>query len=129
MLPQHLTEVKVIQAELLDWKFKFTDSGIATSHEIEDMGNELDLFQVPTIIFAKNTLTIEHSSGFRLEYNAKEALKFINYKQRESALFPLDKLGEVNLNSITFIPPKVEIKHAKHWKTLKKPTDIELTEL
>lgn len=33
------------------------------------------------------------------------------------------------MNNITYVPGKVEIKHAKHWKTLKKPKDIELTEL
>jgi hypothetical protein len=53
----------------------------------------------------------------------------INFKQREARLAPLEKVGDIPPNHIVFIPPKVEIKHAKHWKTLKKPTDIELTEL
>lgn len=47
--------VKHTESELLGWKFHFSDSGIANSHEIETMGNELDLFQVPTIIFNKNS--------------------------------------------------------------------------
>jgi hypothetical protein len=59
-------EVKLTEAQLLDWKFRFTDNGIATSKEIEEIGNELDLFQIPTIIFPKNTATFEHSSGFKM---------------------------------------------------------------
>jgi type 2A phosphatase activator TIP41 len=53
----------------------------------------------------------------------------INYRQREKMLFGLQTEGVVPPNHITYVPEKVEIKHAKHWKTLKKPTDIELTEL
>jgi hypothetical protein len=44
-------------------------------------------------------------------------------------MFPLGNEGIVPVNHITYIPQKMEIKHAKHWKTLKKPTDIHLTEL
>jgi hypothetical protein len=59
-------QVKHTDAELLEWRFRFADCGIATSKEIEAIGNELDLFQIPTIIFNKNSAAIEHQCGFRL---------------------------------------------------------------
>lgn len=122
-------QVKHTVAELKGWKFLFEDYGIATSKEIEAIGNELDLFQIPTIIFNKTSAAMEHSSGFRIEFTAKQGLSLINFKQRAKMFVAPDTEGPVEANHITFIPPKVEIKHAKHWKTLKKPVDIELTEL
>jgi hypothetical protein len=64
-----------------------------------------------------------------MEFNARDALNLINFKQREKLMFPRDSEGVVPINHITYIPHKVEVKHATQWKTLKKPTDIELTEL
>ena len=74
--------VKVTEAALLCWKFRFEDSGIANSKEVELVGNELELFQTPTIIFSKNKVTLTHECGFELSFTAKEALKLINFKQR-----------------------------------------------
>ena len=59
-------QVKHTDAELVGWRFRFAGCGIATSKEIEAIGNELDLFQIPTIIFNKNSAAIEHQCGFRL---------------------------------------------------------------
>jgi hypothetical protein len=54
-----------------------------------------------------------------MEFNSRDALNLINFKQREKLLFPLEREGIVPANHITYVPEKVEIKHAKHWKTSK----------
>jgi hypothetical protein len=72
--------VKTTEAYLKEWKFTFTDSGIANSKDIETIGNELDLFQTPSIIFNKNTAVFQHHCGFRIELNAYDGLKLINFK-------------------------------------------------
>lgn len=56
-------------------------------------------------------------------FNAREALRFINYEVREKNYYPLGS-AEGQINTISYIPPKLFVKHAEHWKSLEKPKDI-----
>jgi hypothetical protein len=37
--------------------------------------------------------------------------------------------GNPTPNTISYIPEKLHVKHAAHWKTIEKPKDIEITEI
>ena len=64
---------------------------------------------------------------FKLTYNAEEALKYINYQHRENNYYKKEENSKVN--GISFIPDKLQIKHAEQWKNLEKPKNIEITEI
>ena len=50
------------------------------------------LFRPPTIIFAKNTCEIAHEkTGFNITYDARKALKFINYEERKKHFYEPDE--------------------------------------
>ena len=98
------SEPKITESVLGDWRFFFSESGIASSKYLEDLVEELGLFQTPSLVFGNNQVVISHSSGFSLKFNPKEALRLCNFKEREAKLFKLGQEGEVPLDHITYIP-------------------------
>jgi type 2A phosphatase activator TIP41 len=40
--------------------------------------SQLELPQVPEMIFAENVLSLQHSGGFGIEFNALDALKLVD---------------------------------------------------
>lgn len=100
---------------------------MASSSYLEDMVKELGLFQTPSLVFSDNQVRISHSSGFTLVFDPKQALKVCNFQEREAKLFKLEQEGEVPLDHITYIPEQYHVKHAAHWKNLKRPADVEIS--
>lgn len=120
--------MKETEADLLNWHFLFTEGGLAKSEEIESITEECKLFRAPTIIFNNNQLIAEDKEGrIRIVYNAKEALKFINFETRQKHYCGPEDKGTIN--TISHIPVKLHVKDAAHWKQLEKPKNIEITEL
>ena len=35
----------------------------------------------------------------------------------------------ISPNSISYLPERLQIKHAEHWQSVEKPKDIEISEL
>ena len=92
------------------------------------MTEECQLFRSPTIVFDRNTFTAQDKQGrIRINYNAKEAMRFINYDLRQQQYNAPEDQGKVN--TISYIPQKLYVQHAQHWKNLDKPKDIEITEV
>jgi len=50
-----------------------------------------------------------------------------NYEKRQQVLVGPE--GIPAPNTISYIPEKLHVKHAAHWKTIEKPKDIEITEI
>ena len=75
-----------------DWTFSFTEGGLSSTAEIENIAEVNKLFRPPTIIFGKNSCLISHQkSNFKLEYNARKALKYINYEERKKNFYTADQ--------------------------------------
>jgi hypothetical protein len=92
------------------------------------MAEECQLFRPPNIVFDRNTFTATDKHGrVTLTYNAKEAMRFMNYEARQKFYSPAEAQGQPN--TISYLPPKLEVQHAQHWKHLDKPKDIEITEV
>ena len=75
-------EPKITLSTLGDWKFSFSESGMASSNCLEELVKELGLFQTPSLVFSQNDVRIAHSSGFSLAFDHKSALKVCNFKER-----------------------------------------------
>ena len=115
--------MKAVEHSIENWHIRCTEGGLATSTQNEELAEECHLFRAPTIIFKDNVLTISDKEGrITLTYNAKTALRYTNYEVRDKHYAPLDQPAD--LNSISYKPGKLEVKHAAHWKTLAKPKDI-----
>lgn len=109
--------MKEIESELFNWKFHFAEAGLAKSEEMDELAEECQLFRAPTIIFNKNHLVAtDKANQIAITFNAKEALRFINYEMRNKHFCPLEDKGAIN--TISYIPPKLYVKHAEHWKNL-----------
>ena len=121
--------MKETSSELHNWKFSFKDSTVlAKSTSIDALTEQCKLFRSPTIIFDENGFIVEDKEGkLRMVYNVREALKFMNHEVRQKSYNPPDAEGEIN--TISYIPPKLYVQHAQHWKHLEKPKDIEITEV
>ena len=92
------------------------------------MAEECKLFRPPTIVFDQNILIAEDKGGkIKLVFNAKEAMRFMNHDFRKNKYNPPEAPGQIN--TISFIPPKLFVQHAQHWKNIEKPKDIEITEV
>ena len=109
--------VKDISYQMEDWCFDFVESGLSPSSEIDKIGEKCGLFRSPSIIFGKNFFQMTmKEKDFKLTYNAEEALKYINYQHRENNFYKKEE--NPKLNGISFIPEKLQIKHAEQWKNL-----------
>lgn len=65
------TEPKITESTLGDWKFFFSESGMASSSYLDALVKELVLFQTPSLVFSDNQVRISHQSGFSLVFNPK----------------------------------------------------------
>ena len=120
--------MKETKAELDHWQFLCTEAGLAKSTDIDAMTEECKLFRSPTIVFDRNTFTAQDKQGrIQVTYNAKEAMRFINYELRQQQYNAPEDQGKIN--TISYIPQKLYVQHAQHWKNLDKPKDIEITEV
>lgn len=54
-------------------------------------------------------------------------MKFINYEERKNNFYKADE--EPKPNGITYIPDRLQIKHAEKWKSVGLAKDIEITEV
>lgn len=76
--------MKTSELSLGQWQFTFHEGGLAGSEEIDQLAEECKLFRPPTIIFAKTACIMRDSlSATVLTFNAREALRFLNYQTRE----------------------------------------------
>lgn len=97
--------------EMEDWEFNFCEGSLSASTEIEKTAEECKLFRPPTIIFGHNYCHIVHNTkDFRMIFNAKEALRFINYEHRKNCYYSATE--QPKENGISYLPPKLQIKHA-----------------
>lgn len=84
--------MKTTELSLANWQFTFPEGGLSASEEIEHLAEECKLFRPPTIIFGKNACIIRDTlSGTVLAYNAREALRFLNYAAREEGFVGAEK--------------------------------------
>lgn len=63
------------------WTIQATKSHILLSDEVDELCNQLDIPQIPEMVFGKNCLEISHESGFSLGFNSIDALKLVDNKQ------------------------------------------------
>lgn len=120
--------MKQFEAGLDNWHFAFHETGLSPSDDIEKLAQECGLFRAPTIVFCQNDCVItEKSAQVSLVFNAKRALEFINYEKRAQSFVPCT--AEPQPNSISYLPERLFVKHAEHWKSIEKPKDIEITEI
>ncbi|KAM9302042.1 TIP41-like protein [Gastrophryne carolinensis] len=63
------------------WKLKAIKTHIMKSADVEKLAEEMHMPCLPEMMFGENILRIEHSSGFGIEFNAKDALKRVNNNQ------------------------------------------------
>jgi hypothetical protein len=86
--------MKEAHSSLQGWDFHFREAGLAKSTEIDSMTEECKLFRAPNIIFDQNLFIAEHKqANFKLTYNAKEAMKFMNYEIRQKYYNPPEAKG------------------------------------
>ncbi|XP_075044948.1 TIP41-like protein [Mixophyes fleayi] len=60
------------------WKVTATKTHIMKSADVEKLAEEMHMPCLPEMMFGDNVLRIQHSSGFGIEFNAKDALKSVN---------------------------------------------------
>ncbi|XP_063293789.1 TIP41-like protein [Pelobates fuscus] len=63
------------------WKVTATKTHIMKSADVEKLAEEMHMPCLPEMMFGANVLRIQHSSGFGIEFNAKDALKRVNKYQ------------------------------------------------
>ncbi|KAM4721249.1 TIP41-like protein isoform 1-T2 [Rhinophrynus dorsalis] len=63
------------------WKLTATKTHIMKSADVEKLAEEMHMPCLPEMMFGDNVLRILHSSGFGIEFNAKDALKRVNNYQ------------------------------------------------
>lgn len=73
-------EPEIQQFQFGPWKLTSVKSHILESDgpAREKFEEELELPQVPEMIFAENVLRVKHSSGFGIEFNALDAIKLVD---------------------------------------------------
>lgn len=62
------------------WNIKTAKSHILTSDEVDKVCSELDIPQIPEMVFGKNLLEISHEKGFSIGFKSVDALKFVDNK-------------------------------------------------
>ena len=118
--------MKHFERSVDNWHFAFHEAGLSPSEDIEKIAQECRLFRAPTIVFSQNDCVItEQAAEVSLVFNARRALEFINYERREQAF--VAGTAEPQPNSISYLPERLFVKHAEHWKSIEKPKDIEIT--
>ncbi|XP_005993451.1 TIP41-like protein [Latimeria chalumnae] len=60
------------------WKLTAAKTHIMKSADIEKLADEMHMPSLPEMLFGDNVLRIQHSEGFGIEFNAKDALKCVN---------------------------------------------------
>lgn len=110
-----------------EWRFTFEEGGLSSTADIENIAQNANLFRPPNIIFGKNYCLIEHARPFSLRFDSREALKYINYETREKTFY--SSTQEPVPNGISYIPPKLQIKHAEKWKAMEVSDKIEITQI
>ncbi|XP_077314453.1 TIP41-like protein [Lithobates pipiens] len=63
------------------WKLTAIKTHIMKSADVEKLAEEMHMPCLPEMMFGDNVLRIQHSSGFGIEFNAKDALLRVNKKQ------------------------------------------------
>ncbi|KAM8947287.1 TIP41-like protein [Pelodytes ibericus] len=63
------------------WKVTAIKTHIMKSADVEKLAEEMHMPCLPEMMFGGNVLRIQHSSGFGIEFNAKDALKSVNKYQ------------------------------------------------
>lgn len=112
---------KTESAKLEEWRFEFGEGGLSPSTVIDALAEECKLFRPPTIVFGSNfmELTNEKHNNFKMVYNPREALKFLNFEVRNNAFYKADEAAKIE--GISYIPKKLQIKHAEKWKNIDTP--------
>ncbi|XP_043928282.1 TIP41-like protein [Protopterus annectens] len=65
------------------WKLKATKDHIMKSADIEQLAEEMHVPGLPEMLFGDNVLRIQHTEGFGIEFNAKDALRRVRNCQQE----------------------------------------------
>ncbi|XP_029434954.1 TIP41-like protein [Rhinatrema bivittatum] len=63
------------------WTLTASKTHIMKSADVEKLADEMHIPALPEMMFGDNVLRIQHSSGFGIEFNAKDALKCVNKYQ------------------------------------------------
>nr|XP_033798386.1 TIP41-like protein [Geotrypetes seraphini] len=63
------------------WTLTASKTHIMKSADVEKLAEEMHMPALPEMMFGDNVLRIQHSLGFGIEFNAKDALKCVNKKQ------------------------------------------------
>uniref|UniRef100_A0A8C5PVN3 TIP41-like protein n=1 Tax=Leptobrachium leishanense TaxID=445787 RepID=A0A8C5PVN3_9ANUR len=63
------------------WKVTAIKNHIMKSADVEKLAEDMAMPCLPEMMFGDNVLRIQHSSGFGIEFNAKDALKRVNKYQ------------------------------------------------
>jgi len=83
-----------------DWTISTTKGTIMKSTDAESLAEELDIPQLPEMLFDKNKLEISHTNGFCMNFNAIDALRRVDNKQ-----------------------DLIKVAVAKEWQRLRAETD------
>ncbi|KAG0355499.1 hypothetical protein BG005_005554 [Podila minutissima] len=76
-----------------DWTVLSHKTSILNSQEIDNATNELGI-PIPEMIFGNNFLSIEHKSGFKLEFKALPALAMVDQSSKSSDLIKVSYARE-----------------------------------
>ncbi|XP_018115916.1 TIP41-like protein isoform X2 [Xenopus laevis] len=63
------------------WQLTAIKTHIMKSADVEKLAEEMSMPCLPEMMFGDNVLRIQHTSGFGIEFNAKDALKVVKNKQ------------------------------------------------
>ncbi|CAH1229609.1 TIPRL [Branchiostoma lanceolatum] len=62
------------------WTITAVKSHIMPSDDMEKLASQLDIPQLPEMLFGQNVLRIKHSGGFGIEFNAVDHMKLVDNK-------------------------------------------------
>jgi len=88
------------------WTVKSTKCHILSTNETDQMCQDLDIPQIPEMVFGGNTLSITYKEGFGIEFNACDALKLVDNKHDKLKVavaqeWKESRLDNANIETVT----------------------------
>lgn len=96
-------------------------SPMLNTQHLQSLSHTLPGVKVPEMVYGSAHVQITNiDSGFCLEFNALDALRYCGYEARRSCLY---REGELRGEHIAYVPAEVQVAMADQWKGRKLPKD------
>jgi len=88
------------------WFVKSTKGTILSTQETDQMCSDLDIPQIPEMVFGRNTFQIQYKDGFNIGFNACDALKLVDNKHDKLKVavakeWKESRLGNADIEKVT----------------------------